>query len=348
MVPTLPSTMDMRGPTFLSGKVVVDDGTPLTDSAIIQSVCKGRVHNEGYTDSKGSFSIDLTDTNKQVIGSAQESDSGLPDPNKRTPAGPQKRDMRDCDLQAVLPGFTSQSIVLATKVTEFGNADVGVIVLHRMQQVEGFTISATSAMAPGKAKKEYQKGLEQMKKGKWEAAQAAFSKAVEVYPKYAVAWVELGRAQLKLNATEEAKSSFQKAMTADTRFLTPYEELAQLALKEKNWRDLADTTEQMVKLNGLSFPQFWYYNALANYFLRSLDQAEKSALQGMTVDVQHRIPKLEYLLANILIEKHDYVRAAEHLRNYIRLTPNADNIETAQKQVADLERVSAGGSAQPK
>ena len=46
-------------PMFLSGRVVVEDGTPLTDAAMIQSICRGNIRNEGYTDRKGAFSVEL-------------------------------------------------------------------------------------------------------------------------------------------------------------------------------------------------------------------------------------------------------------------------------------------------
>jgi tetratricopeptide repeat protein len=349
---TLPSTLDTRGPSFLSGKVVVDDGTPLTDAALIQSVCKGRIRAEGYTDRKGSFSVDLNSNARQMVVTAEENDSGIPGSmaggRPGSNAGIAHRDMRDCDLQAVLPGFTSQSVELASKVNEFGNADVGVIVLHRMKQVEGFTISATSASAPGKATKLFEKGREDEKKGKWSAAQAEFGKAVEVYPKYAVAWLELGRTQLQMNDSAAAKASFQKSIAADAKFISPHEELAQLALKERQWKDLADHSEQVLKLNPMSFPEYYAYNALAYYNLQSLDQAEKSAAQGLALDAQHRLPKLEYILGIILAQKHDYAGAALHVRNYIQLVPNADDLAIAQKQLAELDRLSASAADQKK
>jgi tetratricopeptide (TPR) repeat protein len=328
--------LDNRGPSFLTGKVVVDDGTPLTDPALIQSVCQGNIRNEGYTDSKGHFSLDLN-SQREAFGSAQETYS--PTSPMMNRGGNTRRNLRDCDLQAVLPGFTSKTVELASKMTEVGTAEVGTIVLHRMAKVEGFTISATSAQAPDKAKKDYQKGREDAAKQKWDAAKEKFSRAVEVYPKYAVAWFELGRVQLQQHDAAGAKASFQHAIQADSRFISPYEELAELALKEKQWTDLAGATEQLVNLNPLSFPQYWYYNAVANYFLQSFDKAEKSANQALTTDVQHRIPKIEYMLGMILVQKKDYQGALAHLRNYVRASPNAADLEVAQKQIAALEKM---------
>ena len=118
-----------------------------------------------------------------------------------------------------------------------GPNDVGTITLHRMEQVEGFTISATSAAAPSKAKKDYEKGLDQAKKGKFEEAQHKFESAVAAYPNYAVAWVELGRVQNEQHAADAARASFEHAIAADSKFVTPYQELARLALAEKNGRN---------------------------------------------------------------------------------------------------------------
>jgi tetratricopeptide (TPR) repeat protein len=335
--------LENRGPSFLTGKVEVDDGTPLTDPALIQSVCQGNVRNEGYTDSRGQFSLDLG-SQREAIGSAQETYS--PNPAMTNSRGSNRRNLRDCDLQAVLPGFTSKTIMLASKMNEVGTAEVGTIVLHRMEKVEGFTISATSVMAPDKAKKEYQKGRDDAAKTKWDAAKSRFSKAVEIYPKYAVAWFELGRVQLQQKDVAGAKSSFQHSIQADSKFVSPYEQLAELAMQEKQWNDLAVNTDELVKLNPVSFPQYWYYNAIANYFLQSFDKAEKSASQALVTDVQHRIPKIEYVLGMILAQKKDYTGALTHLRNYIRLSPSAPDLELAQKQIAALEKLSKPATSQ--
>lgn len=344
---TLPNADAGSRPMFLSGKVVVDDGTPLTDAAIIQSICRGNIHNEGYTDSKGTFSVDLnSNATHGITGAAEEGErpGGMPTQGGNN-RGYLARDMRDCDLQAVLPGFTSQQVELASKMTQFGNADVGTIVLHRLGHVEGFTISATSAMAPGKAKKLYEQGREEMKKNKLDAAQEKFSKAVQVYPKYAVAWFELGRIQVEKKDLEGAKDSFHQSIAADRTYISPYEQLAQISLQSKQWKDLAENTDELLRLNPVSFPQYWLYNSIANYYLQDFDKAQKSAESGINIDAKHQVPKLEYILGIVLAQKHDYPNALVHVRNYIRLVPNAPDIQLAQQQASELEKASGGTAA---
>ena len=351
--PNLPPTDTMPRSLFLSGKVMVDDGTLLTDSVIIQSICRGRIRTEAHTDSKGHFSFEVNSLREnsaagiQAIDSSpvgrHQLDTGLG--QTRLGSDGLKDYWRDCELRADLPGFTSPVIQLAGRLNNIGVTDVGTIMLHRIDKVQGFTISATSAGAPTKAKKEYEKGCEFEKKGKWDPALVSFQKAVEVYPKYAIAWFEMGRVQVQKGNLEAARQSFHQSLSADSKLVGPYHELAQLALRDKQWQEVVDTTDALLKLNPVNFPGEWFLNAVGNFYLQHLEAAETSARRGLEVDAQHTIPKLEYLLGIILAQKRDYAGALEHVRNYLRLAPNAADAETAQKQREELERLSTEARA---
>jgi tetratricopeptide (TPR) repeat protein len=320
---------------FLSGKVVLEDGAAITDLIVIQSVCQGNVRNEAYTDSKGNFSLSLGDRTRSTVASAEEADASFGSMN----GGPRQRgtrDLRNCALQASLAGFRSDQIEMRSKVLDLGDTDVGTIFLHRLGQVEGFTISATTAAAPPAARKEFEKGKDEERKTKWEAAAKRFSKAVEIYPKYAVAWCELGRVQLQQNDEAGARTSFGHALEADSRFITPHGELAKLALKSKNWKDLAQETETLVSLDPVDYPQYWFYNAAANYYLDDLVKAEASARRCLTLDERHQMPRAEYVMGMILVKKKDYAGAAAHIKNYVRLLPDAPDAEVARKQISEL------------
>jgi hypothetical protein len=71
--------------------------------------------------------------------------------------GVRERDLFSCELRASLPGFRSDVVSLANR-RFMDNPEVGTIVLHRLGNVEGLTISATTMAAPKDAKKAYDKG----------------------------------------------------------------------------------------------------------------------------------------------------------------------------------------------
>ncbi|MBZ5703861.1 MAG: tetratricopeptide repeat protein [Acidobacteriia bacterium] len=338
------------GNVFLSGKVVIDDGTPLTERAAIQTVCKGQKHNETYTDSHGQFSFEFVTRSSAKTGNSagiMDADSSWTNPTTvlMTPTSilGTQRDWKDCQLQAVLPGFTSDAVELSM-ISPFDHNDLGRIVLHRIEQIQGTTISATSAAAPGAAKKAFEKGRDQEKKSKWDEAQQDFEKAVQVYPSYAVAWYELGRMQAQKKDIAGAGHSFDQALAADPKFASPYQGLAELAFHARQWQQVVTLTEKLLALNPVNFPDAWFFNSVGNYFLQNLEVAEKSARQGIRTDEQHTIPKLEYVLGMILMEKRNYQEAGVHMQQYLHLVHNPADVDEAQKQLAQITRLSTTAS----
>jgi tetratricopeptide (TPR) repeat protein len=334
---------------FVSGKVVLDDGTELTEPAIIQTICRGRKHSETYSDTHGGFSFRLGDSTQSAVASISDASSA----NVNRAGMQSSSDYQDCQLQAELAGFSSQAVELSGRMGAMSNIDVGRVPLHRLAQVDGTSISVTSALAPSAAKKAFEKGLEQEKKGKWADAQKSFEKAVQIYPRYATAWYQLGRLQLRnqlLNKSADdseqpAKHSFEQSVAADPKYVNPYDGLAQLAMMARDWHNVIDITSKLVSLNPVNFPDAYYDNAVANYNLKNFDDAEKSALQGIRVDDAHQIPKLQYLLAMILLQKQNYQAASEHMQLFLSLAKQQEDIDLAKKGLAEIQRVSA--STQP-
>jgi len=322
--------------TFLSGKVVLDDGTALTEPAAIMTICKGQRRTETYTDSKGGFSFEFAakPSINNGMGIEDADSASWVSPNQRSP----RRTLQDCELSASIAGFTSEIVELG-RIAGDQHADVGRVTLHRLAQVEGLSISATSAAAPDAARKSYEKGLKEVKKKKFEDAQKSFEKAVEIYDKYAVAWYELGRMQEERNDVTGARHSFAQSLAADAKYVNPYRSLAYLAAKEKQWVDVVDQSGKLLALNPVNFPDMWMLKAVGSYFAENLERAEKSARQGMKLDDEHHYPKLEYLLGLILEQKHAYAEAAEHLHKYVALAPTPADADQGRKELAQIEKL---------
>jgi tetratricopeptide (TPR) repeat protein len=332
------------------GKVVMEDGTAPPDSVTIQLVCRANPRSVGFTDSRGGFSIDLSNrmNDASLADASEPNGGGFGGPfggsagNRMGPPGASNglnsRDLMGCDLRASLAGFRSDELNLGTRHS-LDNPDVGTIIFHRIANVEGLTISATSALAPKDAKKAFEKGRDAARKQKWDEAEKDFQKAVDIYPKYAAAWYQLGLVQQQKKNDDAARKSYAQALAADSKFVSPYQELAMMAAQEQKWQEVIDNTDRLLRLNPVDFPQAWLFNSLGNYYLKNMDVAEKSAREGISHDAGHHYATMNHVLGVILAQKQDYAGAAEQLRDYIHFAPHATDIDQVKKQLAEVEKV---------
>jgi tetratricopeptide (TPR) repeat protein len=338
----------MNRDLYLSGKVMLDDGTAPTEPVTLERVCGGTPKAVAYTDRKGQFSFQLNHT-AGVMQDASEEESGASSGQRPASTsgigGPQPKSnipdaqLANCDLRAVMAGFRSDHISLGGRRL-LDDPNVGTIVLHRLTAVQGTVVSMTTLEAPKDAKKAYEKGRRAFQDVKLPEAEKFLQKAVEIDPKFAAAWYDLGKVQQQNQQLEQAHESYMKALAADAKFMAPYEQLAELAVNAGRWRELADTTQRLLELDPIDHPAAYFYNAVANLKLNKIDAAEKSARAGEKLDADHRYPKREQLLAMILARKRDYTAAAEHMRLYLQLAPGADDAARMRVQLAEYERLS--------
>jgi len=334
---TLP---DLDRPVFITGKVVLSDGSQVTEPAAIMTVCSTRRRVEGYTDSRGNFSFELKKKSSNMAPQAAEISSYNEDIISK--ANTTAFQWNDCELQAVLPGFASDSVSLARYVPLIETTDIGHITLTPMNDGgSGSILSATSLAAPNNARKAFEKARDLEKKNKMDEAAVSLQKAVGIYPQYAAAWAELGRLQYLKHDAAGSKHAYEQARAADEKYAKPYLGLAQLAVDAGQWQSVVDVTHKLLTLNSVNFPVAWLLNSVGHFNLHNFEEAENSARDGLKVDSGHSVPRLEYLLGLILAQKHDYTQSAEHIRGYLKLASQPAEIAEAQKVLAQVEQMSS-------
>ena len=342
------------GPIYISGKVAMPDGSPVPQGVTIQRICSGMAKTVAYTDTTGRFSFQWGEKNLFVTdvadaGAAPTARSTSPGYGASQNAGgssafasdPLGNKMTNCELRASLAGFTSDKVSLFNR-KEADSPDVGIIVLHRIAGVEGSAVSVTSMMAPDGARKAYERALQALLKNKPNDAAKDFEKAVASYPKYADAWMSLGKVRLQQGAVPAARAAFLKAIDADPKLVPPYVEMGALAAKEANWTQSAEYLDKALKLDPSDYPSAWYADAVAHYNLKNYDAAEKSAREAVKLDPRHANPRSGYLLGLVLAEKQDYAGAAAELTTYVKLVPNAPDLAQVQDQLAQLQKLMGG------
>lgn len=338
-------------PIFLSGKVMFDDGSQTNSDIRIERVCGGSTRLEAHTDSKGHFSFQV---GQEPMALADASDSNMPDPygnsssqntsqrgfgNPNSNASTAQNPLWNCELRAAYPGFRSDVIDLSSR-RSLDDPNLGTLVLHRLGNVQGTTISVTSELAPKPAQKAYQKGLQADQKGKLDEAEKDFEQATTVYPKYAIAWYALGQLQQQQGKTDLARKSYIAAGAADDRYLSPYDRLAQICLHAGEWNDAVGYSKHVIDLNPVEFPSSFWYNAIANYQLHKPTEAEKSVAQLLKLDTQHHYAEAEEMMAELLLDQGKNQEAAAHLRAYLALVPNAKNADSLKATLLKIDQAS--------
>lgn len=341
------AAQDLARPMAVSGRVMLEEGMPPPALVVIERVCNGAAHAEGYTDREGRFSIRLGQTTQAVADASQRAGEGAGDMASMAEAGVGVNSgnrFANCGLRARLSGYRSQTVSLLGHDAT-ANPDVGVILLHRLVKGEEPTVSATTLKASKPARKAFEKGMELEKKKEFDQAMDSLREAVRLDPEFALAWRELGKLQVAHNHADEGRQSFEAAARAEPHWPDPLLELSLLDLRAGEWKDLADVTDQVLRLNSFDYPEAFFYNAVANYNLRRLPAAEKSGRAAERLDTRRQYPRIALLLGNILALDHQYAEAANEFRDYLALEPQAADAPTVRKQLAEVETL-AGGAAQ--
>ncbi len=342
--PTQPTNQPQRPPQpiFISGNVTLPDGTEPPDRVLIERICStNKVRSEGYTDSKGRFSVQLGQS-LMVIPDASETmfTDGTQGFANNTTSNTNQTGMDpyfDCELRARLAGYRSSTLLLAGR-RSMDNPAIGTLVIYPISKTDGQAISATSANASKDARKAFDKGLSEARKQKWESAEKELRKAVELHPKYAEAWLELSKTYSARKQLTEARDAVTKSIAADPQFVYPYEQLYKIEFEEAKWQELADTTDRLLRLNPYEFPGAYYFNGVAHYELKNYDAAQKMLQQAIDADRRNSNPKTHYVLGLVLIQKKDYAAAAQSLVNFANLAPNDPQIPKTKAILAEIEK----------
>lgn len=328
-------------PLFISGKVLLEGGGPLPEPVPIERVCNGTTRREAYADTKGQFGFQLGGSNF-TFQDASEDDShtspGLQSGNGSN-NGLKQNDLTGCELRAVLAGYQSTSIILQTLAGESFQYEVGTILLKRIGNAPGTTISVTSMAAPKGAMHAYEKA-QKMMAAKPAEAEKELNKAIKSYPRFAAAWTLLGDIHREHNQFDAAREEYAQAIAADPQFVNPNYGLAIIAVQQKKWDEVIRFSDQVIKLNPVAFPMAYFFNAAANYNLQKLAPAEESAKRFKSMDTQHSHPDVCLLLSYLYSAKQDYVGAAHEIREYLSIRPNSPDAESLKNDAKRYEDLS--------
>ena len=262
------------GRVFLSGRVVLEDGTPPPEQVLVQRACDGRAIPQGYTDAEGPVQL--------RAGSQSGGWRSMPRTRSSKPPSRQ-RDLTGCELRVQLPGFYPAARDLSGRRV-LDSPDVGTLVLRRLPGVQGSIFSPTTLQARKDARAAFEKGRALGRDKKLDEARKEYEKAIRIAPGFAAAWYRAGPRASDAQPPADARKAYGEALLADPRFIKPYRQIAFLSFNEQKWPEVVETTDRWTSLDPVSYPEAYFFNAFANFYLNRLDAAERSAREVVKLD----------------------------------------------------------------
>ncbi len=90
------------------------------------------------------------------------------------------------------------------------------------------SIAVSDLNIPPDAQKELETGNDLFKQQKWDDAAQHYQKAIDIYPKYAMAYNNLGSARMRMNDVPAATAAFKKAVEINDKYAGAWFHLAQI------------------------------------------------------------------------------------------------------------------------
>ena len=243
----------------------------------------------------------------------------------------------NCEVRASLPGYYSGSVSLAGRDFSLP-VTLSNIVLRRIGGSTRQSISAKDLQVPADARKEFEKGRDDYFKKKYEDADKHLAKAISVYPEYSSALDLRGREQRARRMDEDAEKSFRAAIEADEKFVAPYLHLAALLSFYAKWLDVIAISDKAIELDAEGYTEPYYFKAIAQLMTQQVTQAKINVTKVLQIDKDHRFPRAELMMGNILRSEGNDSAAAEHMRNYLKLEPNGPDAAKVQEYLTKVNQ----------
>jgi Tfp pilus assembly protein PilF len=328
----------MRGPVFVSGRVLTELGRAATEPVSVELNCGMRPVQVIHTDLGGYFTFTLGGGGFQSnidFSASNESPQSFGSSMNNLPSRFGGNSLAGCELRVSVAGYHPLSHTI-TQHSDMGRVEVGTLRLTRIAAMKGTGISVTSLMVPKEASKEFERALKELQNNKPEKAVPHLEKAVAVYDKFAAAWHELGRIYQSRGLQEKAVTAFEAAIGADPEYIPPLLSMATIHIQNREWEKGGETAGKVLALDhSIGFASF--LQAVSSYNMNNLEAAERSA-QEADKDPNAKLPQVHALLAQIYLQRQDYPQAASQMRTYLQESPDGQFAEQMRQDLAEIEQ----------
>jgi len=204
--------------------------------------------------------------------------------------------------------------------------------LARAPDVQSRAVSVTEYQIPAAAKREFQQGYEERKRGRCAKAVPHFQKAIAVFDKYSDAFNELGHCLGETGNMGKAEESFKKAVEYSNTIYASIS-LTDLYQVQHRFSDAADVIRQAIS----KYPaegDLYFAMARIHFDQGRLKEAAESGLEAHSR--AHRGADVHILLAKIYLTLKDSPAVEAQLRLYLDENPKGPLADQVRRNLGTL------------
>src|SRR5467141_2164037 len=202
-----------------------------------------------------------------------------------------------------------------------------------------YTVSVHDLKVPGKARREFDKGIARLQKNDAEGSLNHFKEATNAFPNYYEAYYQIGVANLELRRGNDAEQALQRSIDlSGGGFAEPQFALGALLCERQSFQDAERVLRRAIDVDGNSWKGHLFLGQ-ALFGQNRLEEAEKSAREVLLR--RSDVASAYILLANVHIRRHEYVLGIKDLDTYLTMRPDGASSEQAREVRAAAQKIVA-------
>jgi tetratricopeptide (TPR) repeat protein len=194
-------------------------------------------------------------------------------------------------------------------------------------------ISAADLGMPSNAAREFEKAERLIARQEWSKATDRLHKGLEIYPRYAAAYNNLGALYSQLGYNTEAREALQTAIALDDRLAPAYVNLGRLSFLEKDFRNTETLLTKAISLAPAQNAEELVLLAYAQINDHHLDEALQTSRQGHAQKLNHHA-FLHILAANAYEQQNKINECIAELQTYLNEEPSGPRSDKVRQKLA--------------
>ena len=198
------------------------------------------------------------------------------------------------------------------------------------------TLVASEANVPKGAVKELKAGLHRFEDKKFDEAREHFQKAIDIYPKYASAYADLGETYLNLKDEANALKSFEQAVVIDEHNAAGNLEAGRMLYEQEKFKE-AEPYLARTSARDPKNPQFLITLANAELQNGELDNALATAQRVQTTTNHTQFASAHIIAGDVLGRQGKTAEQAKEYQLFLQEAPDSPIAPQVKQALARLK-----------